>query len=324
MLVSTENVRRKPVKLCYDLCSSGKCLRGSPPDPLKELLPELFPHQVEELNRLGKFQQLYKSSPSSRRGNTRLLWIGLIFFAVMLCIIVSIPFREPPKGVPPMPVPLALFFVAFLLLFIVLCGWRLLQIDQGSRVRILVFSGGMARFDGVALVACRWDEIESVQGLIKRYQMHGGTVGARFIIDIIFRENTKMRIDAAKDHLAGMDALFQRLSVESARCLFPRYYAAIEAGETLTFGVLGISKRGIHWGKYTLPWNDPEKVNFRDGLRIRNPHGLLFHPWVRLMDFAIPNHMSFLCLAEHYIRGNERGSTPQWSAILGLGIDKPD
>jgi hypothetical protein len=286
-------------------------------------LPELFPHQAEELNRLGKFQQIYKSNPSSRRGNARFLWVAVIFFVAIESLFVAIPFMEPPKGVAPMPIPFVLFFASFILLFIVLCAWRLHQIHRGSRVNILVFAEGMARFDGVNLATCRWDEIETVQGMVKTYQMHGGVAGSRFIIDIAFRTNNKIRLDAAKDHLAGMDILFHRLSVESTRCLLPRFLAAVEAGETLTFGVLGISKQGIHWGKYTLAWNDPAKVDFKNGLRIRNPHGLLFHPWVRLMDFAIPNHMSFLCLAEHYMQDNGQSPTPKWSMVLGMGNDKP-
>src|SRR5262249_11545371 len=108
----------------------------------------------------------------------------------------------------------------------------------------------------------------------------------------------------------GMDVLYQRIVAESARHLLPRFSAAIEAGQTVTFGGLGISKLGIHWGRHVLAWGDAENIEFKDGLRIRNPNTWPLHPWVRLADFAIPNQPIFLRLAEHYGRANKQGSVP--------------
>jgi hypothetical protein len=160
------------------------------------------------------------------------------------------------------------------------------------------------------LLTCRWDEIETVQGIVKTYRVDFAPVGSRFIITVTFGAGGGMRIDGAKDHLAGMDVLYHRICAESGRHLLPRFAAAIEAGQTVTFGELGISKVGLHWGRHVLAWDDTENIEFKDGLRIRNPNTWPLHPWVRLVDFAIPNQLVFLRLAEHYVRANKQDSVP--------------
>jgi hypothetical protein len=265
--------------------------------------------QTEELNRLGELREIYTPDPSSRRRNARLLWagiaVGLLGLAPVIVAWATGDFKKNGAA--------AVAGLLLSALFLPWCGWRLRQLARGSRARILVFTDGLARFDGPGLATCRWDEIETVQGVVKTYRVDAATVGTRFIITIKFGASKELRIDGAKDHLAGMDVLYQRLCSETGRHLLPRCYTAIEAGQTVTFGVLGISKLGLHWGRHVLAWNDTENIDFQDGLRIRNPNTWPLHPWVRLVDFAIPNHVVFLRLAEHYVKDNGRGSVPPWT-----------
>jgi hypothetical protein len=261
----------------------------------------LSEQQAEELKRLGPLRETYASDPSSRRRNARLLWVGFTFFLLLGLLLVIVPFLPPPKGVAPTPPALLLLFALFLGFFVAACGWRLRQLARGSRVRVFVCTEGLARFDGERLLTCRWDEIETVQQIVKTYRVDFAPVGTRFIITVKFGTDNEMRIDGAKEHLAGMNVLYQRIGAESGRHLLPRYFAAVEAGQTVTFGVLGISKQGLHWGRHVLAWDDPKNVEFKDGVRIRNPNTWPFHPWLRLMDFAVPNHLVLLRLAEHYM-----------------------
>jgi hypothetical protein len=265
--------------------------------------------QAEELNRLGEFREVYTPDSSSRRRNARLLWagvaLGALGLAPVLAALATGDFQKHGSA--------AVAGLCLSALFLPACAWRLRQLARGRRVRLLVFAEGLARFDGQRLLACRWDEIESVQGVVTTYRVDFATVGSRFRITIRFGAGGELRIDGARDHLAGMDALYQRICAESTRHLLPRCYAAIEAGETVPFGVLGISKQGVHWGKHVLAWDDTANIAFKDGLSIRNPNTWPLHPWVRLVDLAIPNHLVFLRLAEHYLGGNGRGSVPGWA-----------
>jgi hypothetical protein len=247
-------------------------------------------------------QLVHLPDPSSRGRNARLLWVGFIVFLLLGLLLLAAPFLPPPKDVPPTPLPVLLLFGVFVGFFLVACGWRLGQLAGGSRIRVLVFAEGLARFDGDDLLTCRWDEIESVQGVVKTYVLHGAPVGSRFIITVEIGGGRVMRLDGAKGHLTGMDVLFRRVSEESGRRLLPRLLAAVEAGETVPFGVLGVSKAGLHWGKHVLAWGDAKNVDFRDGLCVRNPNTWPLHPWVRLADFSVPNHLVLLRLADHYVR----------------------
>jgi hypothetical protein len=263
----------------------------------------LSSQQAEDLNRLGELQEIYAPDPSARRRNLRLLWagiaLGILGLVPVVVLLATGDFKKNGGG--------AVAGILLLALFLPWCGLRLRQLARGSRVRVLVFTEGLARFDGQSLLTCRWDEIETVRAMVKTYSVDFATVGSRFLITIQFGGDREMRIDGAKDHLAGMHILYQRLGAESSRHLLPRCYAAIEAGETVPFGELAISKQGLHWGKHVLSWGDTEKIDFKDGLRIRNPNTWPLHPWVRLMDFAMPNHLVFLRLAEHYGKDIGRG-----------------
>jgi hypothetical protein len=251
-----------------------------------------------ELNRLGELQQVYAPDPSSRRRNARLLWVGIVLGMLGLVpVIVAVAtgdLRKNGGG--------AVAGLLLAALFLPWCGLRLRQLARGSRVRIFVFTEGLAQFNGRCLLACSWNEIETVAGIVKTYRLDFAPVGSRFIITIKFGAGKEMRIDGAKEHLASMDDLYRRVCTESARHLLPRYQAAVEAGQTMTFGMLGISKSGLHWGRHVLAWDDTTNIDINDGIRIRNPHTWPLYPWVRLIDFAIPDQLVFLHLAEYYMR----------------------
>src|SRR5262249_15526355 len=156
------------------------------------------------------------------------------------------------------------------------CVWRLRRLTCERRVRVLVLAEGLARFDGISLLTCRWEGIESVQGILYK----GPRPFASHII-ITIQGGKQMCTYWAKEHLAVGEALFQPLSEKSSRPLLPRCIAAVEAGQTVTFQapgaawlggitpwgrvVLGISKSGLHWGTQVVPWNDTDNIDFADG-----------------------------------------------------------
>jgi hypothetical protein len=272
-------------------------------------IPGLSLRQAEALTGLGQLQETYTPDPSLRRRNARLLWAGIVVGLLGLlpipAFLVSRDFKKDGGGL------VGGLFLAGL--FLPWCGWRLRQLARARRVRILVFEEGLARVDGASLLACRWDEIETVQGNVKTYHVNFAPVGSRHLITIRFGGGKQMHMDSAKEHLLGMDGLYQRICSESCRHLFPRLKAAMEAGETVTFGDWGLSKWGLHWGRHVLAWDDAENIDCKEGLRIRNPHTWPLHPWVRLADAPIPNPLVFKRLADHYLRENGRDSVTPWA-----------
>lgn len=289
---------------------------GPSPARLPGGISDLSAPQAQELNRLGQLQEMYTPDTSSR-----ILWICfLVFFLLFGLLVSAIPFLPPPQGVPPASPLVVLLIVAVVGLIVAACLWRLRRLARERRLRILVFADGLARFDGESLSTGRWEEIESVQGILYK-------APKAFAIDIIImiRGGKRIRARWLNDHVALGQALFRRVAEESSRHLLPRCFAALEAGQTIIFQapdaawlggiaswsrvVLGISKSGLHWGTQILAWDNPEQIDFKDGLRI-HPQGqtrlALVAPWVHLADIPIPNSLVFLRLAEHCLRENGR------------------
>src|SRR5262249_9946458 len=246
----------------------------------------------------------------------------LVFFLLLGLLVSAIPFLPRAKDLPPPPVAGIVLGDLAIALILAACVWKLRRLARAARGWILVFAEGLARYDWQSLVTRRWEEIESVQGIIYK----APTPFASHVI-VTMPGGKEMRTYWAKKHLAEGQALFQRLAEESTRHLLPRSFAAVEAGATVTFQapttgwvggtgvwsrlVLGISKSGLHWGTYVFPWDDMENIDCTAGLRVRSPGQTklaLFHSWIPVADIPIPNSLVFLRLAEHYLRENGRQS----------------
>ena len=283
---------------------------GVPSAELARQIPGLSWQQAEELSRLGPLREMYAPDPSSLRRNVMLLWAGIAIGMLALAL-VPIVLASPDPELAEIKWLLEVSFLFMAALFLPWCGRRLRQLARGARARILLHAEGMARFDRAGLLACRWDEIETVEATTVSYLVYFVRVGSRSVISVKFTHGRQIRIDEAKEPLANLGVLFQRISEESARYLLPRFLAATEAGETLSFGVFRLSKLGLHWGSHFFPWDDSKNLDFKEGLRIRHPEALL-HPWWRLEDleFAVPNCLVLSCLADHYIREQGRDLAP--------------
>ena len=211
-----------------------------------------------------------------------------------------------------------LFLAALVALFLlVACVWRLRQLARGSRVRVLVFEGGLARFDGENLVSCRWDEIETVEWSATSYRARGIPLGTRFVITLKLASGGQMVFDGAREHLPAMESLSHRISKETTTRLLPRTLAALKAGQTIAFGELGVSRLGIHCGDRALAWGEVENISAEPQLCISRRRGGWLDFWSRWSrrGFAIPNLELFLLLAEHYLQ-KERGDVA-WEAEQG-------
>jgi hypothetical protein len=256
----------------------------------------------DELNRLGALLEAYEPDSSSRRKNARLLWVGIAIgvLGLVLAIAIQRSRREEDR------VQGALAGTLLAILLLPACTWRLLQLARGARVRILLCTEGLARQDDQDLVTCRWEEIDSVEGILKRVQV-STSVGCRIIITLRLRNGTSIRMDSAKEHLVGLNVLYYRIVTETSRHLLPRCLAAVEAGETVSFGVFRLSKSGLQWGNRLYAWDDRERLDLRDGLQIRDKNRL-FHPWIRLGDIPVPNELVFLQLVGHYLQNTRQRS----------------
>ena len=106
--------------------------------------------------------------------NTRLPWVGIALGLLGLLVAIMTQWSggedERINGLVSGSLAAALFLPA--------CVWRLLRLARAAKVRIYVFAEGMLRLDGNGPLICRWDEIDTVRGILKRSQVSPRSIAA--------------------------------------------------------------------------------------------------------------------------------------------------
>jgi hypothetical protein len=184
-------------------------------------MPDLPLWQAEALSRLGKLREIYAPDPSLRGRDALFLWVALMIFVLLGLLPFLLAFARP-GGVARVSLHECVPWALFLGFFLGVSGWRLRQLVRGSRVRVLVCTDGLGRFDGQCLLTCRWDEIEAIESIVEDNLLtmcHVPMVplGSRCTITVTFGGGREMRIDGATDPGAGMERLYQRICAENRR-----------------------------------------------------------------------------------------------------------
>jgi hypothetical protein len=267
--------------------------------PLIVGLEHLSSEQAAELAALGPPLEVIRPDSSSRRRNAGMLWAGIGVGLLGLTAAVGVAV-EASRAAGAEAVSRgfgAACMGLFGVFFLSACGWRLRQLHRGRGVVVLACRDGLARLNGNELFACRWDEIEEVEGRASRFQAQ---IGRRVILTVRTARGA-LRLDTAREHLPGLEALYARVGIESAGRQVPRMLAAIEAGQTVPFGRLGLSSAGVHCGDRLLPWGEVASLSVHEALRIqRRGAGRL--DWWHRATFLVPNLHAFLRVVEHHLR----------------------
>jgi len=150
---------------------------------------------------------------------------------------------------------------------------------------VRLFTDGFTRTLGGQTVAVRWDEVTEVwQNVIQTYRgsAHTNTTN---IYTVRLTDGRKFVFNDQVDKIAGLGAALQQ---QCAARMLPRVHATYNAGEVITFGPFGVSRSGITKGNTTLPWQQVEQVELRQGvLHIRKKGAR--RDWAFAMASKIPN-----------------------------------
>lgn len=162
-------------------------------------------------------------------------------------------------------------------------------------LRVLVFPEGLVRLHRGEAQALFWEEIDQIW----QKKIEGAHWAAR-----AWRGALTLKVEAADgrrlsfdDSLPRVAELAQILCRQTLPFLWPRAEAAYEAGQTLHFAKLRLSKEGLSQGKETLPWSDVQKVKV-------NSAQLLIHKkgkWTPSLYFSladVPNTHVLLAVLE--------------------------
>jgi len=173
-------------------------------------------------------------------------------------------------------------------------GSRLLKVAVGDS-RLLFFEHGLIVFDpGKDPFVMRWDN-----GTV--YQ-DNTALGSKSLIQYLYRlvngEGRKLTLTGGR--YPGADVWGTLIQENVLRAQFPPAVAAIERGETVTFGPLSLSAQGITAPRqlarsWTLPWHEVDRPRVVSGSLLFNRAGVMFGTGTEIRVSRIPNF--HLCYA---------------------------
>jgi hypothetical protein len=164
--------------------------------------------------------------------------------------------------------------------------------------RVYVFEGGLVHADR-GLTEYPWPAIMSVQERIIRQYVNGVYTGTQYLYTVRRNDGRVLKLTQFYD---GIAQLGQGISEQVARVHLPHALAAIQRGETVPFGDLGVHATGVVSARHgLLPWTELEQVQVVQGyVRLRKAGKWL--AWSHKAAADIPNLYVFLTLADQLQR----------------------
>jgi hypothetical protein len=157
---------------------------------------------------------------------------------------------------------------------------------------------GLARVHGTTAELVRWDEVNSVRRDLS--QKENVTVRSPYRVILVRRDGKQFEFSEA---LSDVKRLRELAEDGTLPFMLPAALEAYRAGETVGFGEVSVSPKGVHSGKDTLPWEDFEEAEAKQGHLVVRAAGRR-RPFFKLDIAKVSNPHVFLALAEQV--GRER------------------
>jgi len=154
--------------------------------------------------------------------------------------------------------PLVIAFVLFA--FGLLAGWRAYaKWNKG----VAAYERGFAYNDRKGIQIWQWEDVLSMKSAITRHYTNGIYTGTTHVYTLTNRQNQRLVLS---DSFGKVEELAKYIDQN----IFPLLYAhatdQYNAGQTIIFGQVAISKAGIVIGKKTYPWTDVKEVSIHQGI----------------------------------------------------------
>jgi Family of unknown function (DUF6585) len=192
--------------------------------------------------------------------------------------------------------PPGLFLAALGGLFLYLLARTPGLAGRQAAQRVDVFEHGFIQADHAGPRAdFRWDAIASVCQRVTRNYTRGLPTGTTYLFTVRRADGVTAKLTQVYDGIATLGEIIAR---EVTRVQLPRALAAIEQGETLTFGDLALDADGVGCaGRGSLPWTEIERVRVDRGYICMRRAGKWL-AWSSRPACQIPNVFILLTLAD--------------------------
>ena len=142
---------------------------------------------------------------------------------------------------------------------------------------------------GVQQVA--WADVGSVWQAVTKHYTNGVYTGTTHIYTV--QTNTGEKLIFNDSLGKNVEELGRAIQQGTASALFPRYWQALQNGQKLNFGPLGLDKTNLYSGKKELPWSQIPSIKIEKGNISIKKDGKGWFAWAAASVPQIPNFFIF-------------------------------
>ncbi len=167
--------------------------------------------------------------------------------------------------------------------------------------RAYICSEGLLSVRGSKIEAFRWDQIEAMWQSVTRHYTNGIYTGTTHVYTVRSKDGRQVVFN---DRFANVEQLGNTISRQVTNRLLPQVIHAYQAGNTITFGPLSISKQGVSNGKELLPWSQIKEMGVNRGVVTVKKEGKWLS-WSSVMASKVPNLFVFMALVNYVLKGQQ-------------------
>jgi hypothetical protein len=179
--------------------------------------------------------------------------------------------------------------------FVLLSGGiaTLLRAVRSRRLRVYVFTGGLARFQGSQTEVLRWEDVNEVRRN-PNVKTKGLTVSKPSQLILKLRDERQLLFDESLSRLKDLRALVEQ---HTRDFMLNALREALQVGAAVAFGPLTVSAEGIAHSAQTLPWTECTGVKVDGGSLIVSRTGAK-RPFGKVSLEEVPNPHVLTALAD--------------------------
>jgi hypothetical protein len=189
--------------------------------------------------------------------------------------------------------PLVIAFILFV--FGLLAGWgAYANWNKG----VAAYERGFAYRDRKGIQVWNWEDVVSLKSAITRHYTNGIYTGTTHVYTLFNRQNQRLVLS---DSIGKVEELAKSIDQNIFPLLYGPATNQYNAGGTIAFGPVAISKAGIAIGKKTYPWADVKEVSIHQGiLKVSRKEGGWFSG-ASAAASAIPNLHILLAIIQQVV-----------------------
>lgn len=181
------------------------------------------------------------------------------------------------------------------LLFLV-GAWSLFTAIRDWKLTVGLYEQGVGVVTNSGLQMVRWDQVNAIYQQVTRHYTNGVYTGTTHRYTLIGADGKKHILD---DRLKDVEALGNAVQDGVNNALFPRYAQAVNSGQRVDFGPLGLDRQQIYAGKKSLPWSEIKAIKIERGNIAIKKEGGWFN-WSAVTVPQVPNFWVFYALIRNF------------------------